>query len=143
MPQSRAALFGHSAQAKALTGPGVADRFPRMGVRPWTPAVFVVVAGFASGAEDRPSAALLELYRSKCQQCHLADGNSPLEALNFADGKWTHGSSPAEVARVIAEGVQGSPMLPFKTKLTKEQIEELAAYVRSFDKKLRPPKVKK
>lgn len=84
-----------------------------------------------------------ELYRAKCQQCHMADGNSPLEAMNFADGKWTHGSKPAEVARVISEGVAGTAMLAFKAQLSPEQVTALAAYVRAFDKSLKAEKSKK
>src|SRR5881409_966733 len=47
-----------------------------------------VLAASTAAASDRkrdgaPSEATLELYRSKCQQCHLADGNSPLAPLNF------------------------------------------------------------
>ena len=90
----------------------------------------------ARGA-DTPSKATLELYRSRCQQCHMADGNAPLEPMNFADGKWTHGSTREEVAKVIAEGVPTTAMLPFKAQLTAAQIADLAAYVRSFDKSLK------
>jgi len=73
----------------------------------------------------------------------MADGNSPLEPLNFTDNKWIHGSSPEEVARVISEGAAGTAMLPFKTQLTPEQVEQLAAYVRTFDKSLKPARAKK
>lgn len=101
-----------------------------------------VLAALAAAASDRKgdtatSEATLDLYRSKCQQCHLAEGNSPLEPLNFADGKWKHGSTPEEVAKVIAEGVPTTAMLPFKAQLTEAQIAALAAYVRSFDKSLK------
>lgn len=89
-------------------------------------------------AEEVPP--VVDLYRARCQSCHMADGNSPLERLNFVDGKWAHGSKPEEVARVISEGVPGSAMLPFKDRFTKEQIADLAAYVRSFDKNLKPAK---
>ena len=95
-----------------------------------------------AAASDRkghaaPSEATLDLYRSKCQQCHMADGNAALEPMNFTDGKWTHGSKPEEVAKVIAEGVPTTAMLPFKAQLTPAQIADLAAYVRSFDKSLK------
>jgi mono/diheme cytochrome c family protein len=96
------------------------------------------VAAAAGGKDDSPpSEATLELYRSKCQQCHLADGNSPFEPLNFADGKWMHGSKPEQVAKVITEGAPATAMLPFKAQLTPDQIADLAAYVRSFDKNLK------
>jgi mono/diheme cytochrome c family protein len=98
-----------------------------------------VAAAAAAGrkADPSPSEATLELYRSKCQQCHMADGNSPLEPLNFSDGEWRHGSKPEEVAKTITEGVSTTAMLPFKAQLTEEQIADLAAYVRSFDKNLK------
>lgn len=104
----------------------------------------VAVALTASAADRKgdaaPSEATLDLYRSKCQQCHMADGNSPLEPLNFTDGKWTHGSKPEEVAKVITEGVPTTAMLPFNSQLTAAQIADLAAYVRSFDKSLKATK---
>jgi len=101
-----------------------------------------VAAALTAAAADRkadtaPSEATLDLYRSKCQQCHMADGNSPIEPMNFTDGKWAHGSKPEEVAKVITEGVPSTAMLPFKDQLTEAQITDLAAYVRSFDKNLK------
>ena len=94
-------------------------------------------------APSSPSEATLDLYRSKCQQCHLADGNAPLEPMNFTDGKWTHGGKPDEVVKVIKEGVPTTAMLPFKAQLTEAQIADLAAYVRSFDKSLKDDRKKK
>jgi mono/diheme cytochrome c family protein len=86
-----------------------------------------------------PSPATLAVYKAKCQQCHMANGNSPLPPLNFADGKWKHGATEAAIAKVITEGVAGTAMKPFKAQLTREQIEGLAAYVRAFAP---PPKPK-
>jgi len=100
----------------------------------------VTAAAADRKGDTAPSEATLDLYRSKCQQCHMADGNSPLETMNFTDGKWTHGSKPEEVAKVITEGVSTTAMLPFKTQLTPAEIADLAAYVRSFDKSLKPTK---
>jgi mono/diheme cytochrome c family protein len=102
----------------------------------------VVVASLALagarlvGAADvyKPSEATLDLYKAKCQQCHMADGNSPLEPLNFADAKWIHGDKIDDLAKIISEGAPGTAMLPFKSLLTPEEIEGLARYVRSFDK---------
>ena len=92
-------------------------------------------AGLA-GATDvyKPSEATLELYKAKCQQCHMADGNSPLEPLNFTDGKWIHGDKVEDLAKIISEGAPGTAMLPFQSQLTPEEIQALARYVRSFDK---------
>jgi mono/diheme cytochrome c family protein len=68
----------------------------------------------------------------------MADGDSPLELMNFTDGVWKHGSAPAKVAGVIADGVPGTAMLAFAGKLTPAEVRALAAYVRAFDKKLKP-----
>src|SRR6185295_7723632 len=92
-------------------------------------------AGMAGAADAyKPSEETLAVYKAKCQQCHMADGNSPLEPLNFADSKWTHGNTVEDLAKVIREGVPGTAMLPFESQLTPEEIQALARYVRSFDK---------
>jgi mono/diheme cytochrome c family protein len=68
----------------------------------------------------------------------MADGASPIEQMNFADGKWSHGDSIADITKVITDGAPGTAMLSFKSQLTPEEIAGLAKYVRSFDKT--PPK---
>jgi mono/diheme cytochrome c family protein len=99
-------------------------------------AVVVLSAAAAATAADvyKPSEETLALYKAKCQQCHMADGNSPLEPLNFVDGKWIHGDKVEDIAKIIAEGAAGTAMLSFKSQLTPEEIQGLARYVRSFDK---------
>ena len=92
--------------------------------------------GMADAPEKPPSTA--ELYKTHCQSCHMADGDSPLEPLNFVDSTWKHGSAPAKVASVIADGVPGTAMLAFESKLTPAQVRALAAHVRAFDKRLKP-----
>jgi mono/diheme cytochrome c family protein len=102
----------------------------------------VVVVGLSvpataatKAAAYKPSEETVEVYKVKCQQCHMADGNSPLEPLNFADGTWKHGDSVKQIAGIISEGVPGSAMLPFKSQITPAEVQALARYVRSFDKK--------
>lgn len=97
--------------------------------------LILCAAGLATAADAyKPSEEILAVYKAKCQVCHMADGASPLEPMNFADGKWIHGSTVAEITKVIAEGAPATAMLPFKTQLTPEEIAGLAKYVRSFDK---------
>ncbi|HEY8548609.1 MAG TPA: c-type cytochrome [Vicinamibacterales bacterium] len=79
-----------------------------------------------------------ELYKQKCQVCHMADGNSQMMPnMSFADGVWKNGSSVKEVSNTIANGVPGTAMMPFKTQLSEQEIEALARFVRKFDKKLK------
>jgi cytochrome c oxidase cbb3-type subunit 3 len=78
-----------------------------------------------------------DLYKTTCQACHMADGNAALEPMNFADGKWRHGSSVKEVATTITNGVAGTAMMPFKTRFSEKEILALAKYVRAFDKSLK------
>jgi len=78
-----------------------------------------------------------ENYKATCQPCHMADGNAALKPMNFADGEWKHGTTPQELAKVIANGVPGTAMMPFKTRFSEQEILELAKYVRHFDPKLK------
>jgi mono/diheme cytochrome c family protein len=91
---------------------------------------------------QEPTAETKDLYKTKCLACHLADGKGAMPEMNLADGKWVHGSGVADISKVIAEGIPGKAMLPFKAQLTEAQIEALAHYVRTFDKALKPEKAK-
>jgi mono/diheme cytochrome c family protein len=110
---------------------------PRRGRR------FVAAALLFLGLTPRPAlaqagaadAATLDLYKAKCQICHMVDGNSPIQPMNLADGVWLHGDKIADHAKAIADGVPGKAMRAFKDELTKEQVLALAKYVHSFDKK--------
>jgi mono/diheme cytochrome c family protein len=77
-----------------------------------------------------------ELYKTNCLACHGPDGDSPLEPLSFIDDTWKHGSRLQDIVKVVTDGVDSTPMLPFKEKLTKEEIVAIAKLVRSFDKSL-------
>ncbi len=107
----------------------------------------VALAGIALGtlaviasAQDKPTEATLELYKTKCLACHLPDGNSPIPEMNFANGNWKHGTKVADMVKVINEGVPGTAMVAFKEQLSAAEVDALARYVRSFDKKLKPEK---
>ena len=100
-------------------------------------ALLIIVSATPAAAADE---ATIQLYKTKCQACHMADGNSPIPEMSFAGGSWVHGSRLADVVRVIEAGVPGKAMVGFKEQLTREQIEALARHVRSFDKKLKADK---
>ncbi len=81
-----------------------------------------------------------ELYGSMCQACHGPDGKSPIKDMGFVGRKWKHGTKTADMIKVITDGVPGTAMLPFEGRLTEQQIRDLARYVRSLDKTLKPEK---
>jgi len=103
-------------------------------------ACLALLSSAPAARAEEPDPEILAIYKTKCQSCHLADGNSPVAAMNFANGEWKHGTTVAELAKVIAEGAPGTAMLPFKAQLSEEEMEGLARYVRTFDKKLKPEK---
>jgi mono/diheme cytochrome c family protein len=75
-----------------------------------------------------------ELYKQNCVMCHMPDGNAAIKQMNFADGEWVHGKTPAQLAKVITNGVPGTAMMPFKDRLSDAEILGLAKYVMAFDK---------
>lgn len=80
------------------------------------------------------------LYRVHCQMCHGPNGKALIPEMAFVGRKWKHGTKSADMAKIITEGVKGTPMLPFKGKMTAAQIRAIARYVRAFDKTLPPEK---
>jgi mono/diheme cytochrome c family protein len=102
-------------------------------------ALALLLGGLASLAPparaDGPDQATRDLYKAKCQICHMVDGNSPIKAMNFADGEWHHGEKLADHVKVIQNGVPGKAMRAFKDELTKDQILGLAKYVQTFAQK--------
>ena len=112
----------------------------------------LAIAGLVAGAslqlaaQSAPAAAprsAEELYKQNCLVCHMADGNAALEPMNFADGKWRHGTTVKSLAKVISDGVPGTAMMPFNTRFTQAEIVALAKYVRTFDKSLKASASKK
>ena len=83
----------------------------------------------------------LEIYTATCQPCHGPNGVAPeaMKQQSFAGrGTWKHGSRPPDIVKTITDGVPGTAMLPFKGRLSPEEIAALASLVRSYDKTLKP-----
>lgn len=91
-------------------------------------------------APAQPVSEVARLYRLHCQLCHGANGKAPIPEMAFVGRVWKHGTSSAQMAKVITEGVKGTAMMPFKSKLKPEQILALAKHVRAFDPSLKPEK---
>ena len=90
--------------------------------------------------ESVPKERAIELYTANCQICHGPSGTgSPLTPGSaFLRRKWKHGSRQADVVKTITNGVPGTLMMPFKDKLSPDEIAALAMLVRSYDKALKP-----
>lgn len=81
-----------------------------------------------------------KLYTMQCQACHGPNGKALLPDMSFIGREWKHGTTTPDMVKVIADGVPGTMMMPFKGRLTEAQIRDLARYVRSLDPKLKPEK---
>jgi mono/diheme cytochrome c family protein len=77
------------------------------------------------------------LYQQRCISCHGATGkgDGPIAASlqgvspgNLSDDQWKHGDRPEQVLDVIARGVLGTSMSPWKGEFTDDQIRAVAAY---------------
>jgi mono/diheme cytochrome c family protein len=75
-----------------------------------------------------------------CQACHGKEGKTVMPDMSFVGREWKHGTATDDMIKVITNGVPGTAMMPFKGRLTEEQIRDLARYVRSLDKTLKPEK---
>jgi mono/diheme cytochrome c family protein len=81
-----------------------------------------------------PRAKAVELYDANCQVCHgpRGEGTPLMKDLAFKGRKWKHGSRQQDVIHTITNGVPGTPMLPFKGRLSSPEIAALASLVRSY-----------
>lgn len=77
-----------------------------------------------------------QVYAANCAQCHGANGDgrgSAAAKLAMAPADFTaQRLSLAEAVRVLREGVHGSPMAPWTTRLTDAERLAAAHYVRSL-----------
>ena len=71
------------------------------------------------------------LFAANCVACHLADG-SGLIGPNLTDDFWIHGGTPVEVRATINDGVLAKGMPPWGKVLKPDQVNALAAFVRSL-----------
>ena len=131
----------------AMRRMGIVHRILVTVVLAWAAAVTAVTAqktpAPSAKAPAAPKVSAEENYKTTCALCHGLDGNAAIKEMNFADGEWKHGSTIAAIAKTITEGVKGTAMLPFGDKFSKEEILELAKYVRAFDKTTKKAPVKK
>lgn len=73
------------------------------------------------------------LYEKFCKSCHAADGkgSAAMKAKNIPDFTTWKGSK-ARVVDVLSKGVPGTIMKDFKAKLSPEEMQGVAAYVKKL-----------
>ena len=105
-----------------------------------TLATLLALTGASAAQAPRPTTnrPAAELYKANCVMCHIPDGNAAIPQMNFADGKWAHGTAPKQVAKVIINGVPGTAMMSFKERLSDREVAALVKYVLAFDKTRKP-----
>ena len=90
--------------------------------------VLLLGAGLAFAAEDGKA-----LYESKCALCHGKDGVAKPAAKgskNFNDPAFQSEMSADAIAKMTMDGKNKMPA--FKSKLTPEQIQAIAAHVKTL-----------
>lgn len=82
---------------------------------------------------DRDAAAGRRIFERKCASCHNTTGDGKtitaghFPYANLRDGVWRSDGSPAAIERQVRVG--RDPMPSFESKLTGEEIRQVAAYV--------------
>ena len=80
------------------------------------------------------------LYLSRCMFCHgeTGKGDGPAAAglkpapTNFTTVEYWKTATTETTKGIIAGGIPGSAMLPFKAALSPEQIDDLVVYLQAF-----------
>jgi len=91
-------------------------------------------------ADAASLAAGKKMFDSSCSQCHGAtgQGDGKMAAMvtpkpsNLVDSEWKHGSSDGEIFVVIRDGVKGTGMKGFASKMTEHEMWDVVNYIRSL-----------
>jgi mono/diheme cytochrome c family protein len=82
-------------------------------------------------------AAVIQVYRASCLQCHDVDGRGEVvrdtlpRIPDFTEAKWHSTRTDAELSRSILEG-KGKSMPRMKGKLGSVDVQQMVAFVRGF-----------
>jgi mono/diheme cytochrome c family protein len=91
-------------------------------------------------ADATSIAAGKQVYEKSCANCHgktgAGDGAMGAELnpkpSNLADADWKHGSTDGEIFAVIKDGVKGTGMRSFNSKLTPHQMWDVINYIHTL-----------
>ncbi len=95
-------------------------------------AIWLPVAAVSAAAQTQPGLGSTSVvYHRACAVCHGRNGHGG-RGPDLVSGRWSHGSTDADLARVIADGVPGSDMPAFGARFNEQEIMKLVAFVRSL-----------
>jgi len=69
-----------------------------------------------------------EIYIKNCAPCHGKHGQG-LIGPNMTDAYWIHGGSYQDIVRTVTIGVPAKGMVPWKSILGAQKIEEVSSYI--------------
>lgn len=64
-----------------------------------------------------------------CIACHGTKGEGNAIGPNMTDKFWIHGCKPAELLKVITDGIPEKGMAPYKAMMTDAQMKSVIAYI--------------
>lgn len=92
--------------------------------------VLLVLATASSFGQNRIGTGdVQQLYNNYCATCHGANLLGG-QGSSLVDGEWKYGSSDADIAHIIREGVPELGMVPWKDTLSEQQIRSLVIFIR-------------
>ena len=79
-------------------------------------------------------------YARYCAACHgkegkgdgLAGAKLDPKPSNLADAEWKHGATDPEIFTVIHDGVKGTAMKAFGSRMTEHELWDLVNYIRTL-----------
>jgi glucose/arabinose dehydrogenase len=96
-----------------------------------------IVVGVHGSTQAPPPGSVAAVYDSLCANCHGPRLQGGGQGPSLVDDEWKHGRTDADIARVIRDGVAGTPMVSFRPVLSDQQIRALVIYVREMQDRAR------
>ncbi len=80
------------------------------------------------------------VFATRCASCHGMEGEGVV-GPNLTDKYWIHGGALTAIVKTIEEGVPAKGMVPWKSLLSRDEIHQVAVFVKSLEgKKVSNPK---
>lgn len=71
------------------------------------------------------------IYQAKCVSCHGVDAQGGI-GPNLTDEYWLHGGKLTEIIGTISKGVADKGMPPWGSMMSRDELVEVAVYIRSL-----------